>query len=730
MTAPVPTALPTEPVLLTGLASAALLDGRGDLELLREMRGAVVECGGVLGQCVRLTGAWRIGLRVGEEETTLPATRVAGAAVPGGWRTEHAWHDLRIVQETAAVSGVPGAVRTLTVTVLGSTGVDLRVTSSFRPVLAPVLVEGIEPHRFQLETHPEELRIRQRAFGLSVRSTVAPSFLFLNRGSWLGGRWSGRADEVGAEYSLVADPGTPATISLLVHGGLARDLDGAQAAAAAVLADPTAAAREVDADDRAWAAATPALYFPDAPALAQGYERARAGLRRLYCAPGDGMTGLVAGYPWYAALWGRDLAWMLEAVAWLGDLNWMRRSIDTALRYQCRADLALVGGEPGELPMQISPGPVFFYGTSDTTLYFPRRMEEWLLHSGGSELPEGWSEALDRTIEWGRARADPATGLLRHGGEAEEIAEATADLARVRYGIDAPDTTIWDSADRRDHAIDVQVLWWQALRVAERLGHPLPDTASGVEGRSLPDRVLDSVQRAYPWPEEGYLFDTVRDGRGAGPVRPNALRAVSAGMVDGEAARRIVARAARPDLSTAWGLRTRSSVDPAYDATAYHEGQVWTIATAWLADAALVAGDRELGVATLGRIAELLATPGLGANECFRGDRPEPFDSCFLLGFSVAPFVAILFRRLWGLDVDARRGALGVRPTFPAGWSGARLERLRVGAGSVDLDWTPTRLRVRWSGPGSLSVDAGTGPVSVENGAPRDLPLAGAREPS
>jgi len=719
---------PRTPVVLTGLASAAVLDGRGDLELMREMRGAEVECGGVLGQCVRLTGAWRVRLRLGETETGLPETCVGSAAVPGGWRTDHAWGDLRVVETVAAVSGVPGAVRTFEASTVGPTPLDLRVTSSFRPVLAPVLVEGIEPHRFQLEGHADQLRIRQRVFGLSIRSSVAPSYLFLNRGSWLGGRWSGRIDAIGAEFSLPVAPGAPTTLSLLVHGGLVRDLDAAEAAAGAVLADPGAAARAVDADDRAWTASTPSLTFPDAPTLTQGYERARAGLRRLYCAPGDELTGLVAGYPWYAALWGRDLAWMLEAVAWLGDFDWMRRSIDTAVRYQCRADLALVGGEPGEFPMQISPGPVFFYGTSDTTLYFPSRMEEWLDHSGTTEMPDGWAEALDRSVEWGRARADPETGLLRHGGEAEEIAAAIPELARVRYGIDAPDTTIWDSADRRDHAIDIQALWWQALDAAERLGAPSAGDGSGGSIASLRDRVAACVRRAYPWPAEEYLFDTVRDGRGEGPVRPNALRAVSAGLFEGDVARRLVARAAQPDLSTAWGVRTRSSADAGYDPTAYHEGQVWTIATAWLADAALAAGDRELGAATLVRIAELLARDELGPNECFRGDRPEPFDSCFLLGFSVAPFLTVLFRRLWGLRVDARRARLEVRPAFPSGWTNARMERLRVGNGTVDLNWTPTRLEVRWTGPGPLTVDGGTAPVVLTAGAAGAIPLGPVRE--
>ena len=718
------------PILLTGLASAALLDGGGDLVLPREMRGTPVEWGGVMGQCVRLASAWRFGLRAHEIDASLPATRLEGAPVPGGWRTRHAFEGIDLVHEVAAVSSVPGVVRTLRASTAAGDPVDLSVTSSFVPVLSPVLVEGIQPHRFEVTTSRDALRVRQREWGLSVRSSRPPDRLLVNRGSWLGGERRGRVEEIGTEYSLRVAPDAPASLSVLVFGGLDRDLDGFDGAAREVIADPAGAARAVAADDRAWTDRTPRLSFPEAPELERGYALARDALRRLYSAPGDGMTGLVAGYPWYSALWCRDLGWMLEALAWLGDLEWMQRSIDTVVRFQCRTSLPILGGEAGELPMQISPGPIFLYGTSDTTLYYPRLMDRWRRHSGAVELPERWPAALGRMLEWAQARADPATGLLRNGGEAEEIAVATGDVARIRYGIDAPDTTIWDSADRRSHAVDVQVLWWEALRAIADLEGSAPSRPGPAACRALADRVAASLRDLYPWPEEQYLYDSLRDGRGVAQIRPNALRATRAGLLPPPLARAIVARAVRDDLTAPWGVRTLSARDPTYDPTAYHEGQVWTIATAWLADAALEVGEPELGVEVLGRIARLLADERAGANECFRGDRPEPYDSCFLLGFSVAPFLATLFEGLWGLRVDARVGELTVRPRFPDGWRSARLERLRVGPGSVDLAWSPGRLAVRWTGPGILRVDAGAAPGTVAAGASTEVAVAPTHMPS
>jgi glycogen debranching enzyme len=413
---------------------------------------------------------------------------------------------------------------------------------------------------------------------------------------------------------------------------------------------------------------------------------------------------LVAGYPWYSSIWCRDLAWMLPAVLWLGDFDWVAQSLASVFRFQLHTEVPLLGGESGELPMQISPGPIFLYGTSDTTLYYPGLVAQYVRHSGDRTSAAGWSAVIDRILGWGLARTDAVTGLLRHGGEAEEIATATDRLTRIRYGIDSPDTTIWDSVNRREHAIDVQLLWRQALLAEAELRPAESAAPRGDEFAQTADRIGRSIRDLYPWPEEEYLYDSRCDGRPVARLRPNALRAVASGILDPGLSRALVLRAAKDDLTTPWGVRTLSTKDPGYDPRSYHDGEVWTIATAWAAEAALAVGENELGLRYLRTIGQRMDAEGGWANECYRGDRPEAFDSCFLLGFSVAPFLTTVFERLWGLSVDARDARLDVTPAFPPDWDSASLEQLRIGSGVAALDWRPERLRVSWSGPGMLSV--------------------------
>ena len=691
----------SSPVLLRTTTSAVLLDGRGDIELQREARGASVEWGGVYGQLVRLTGPWRLSLATPEGRFDLPATLESASHSGELFESRHRCGEVEVVQRIVPLGDAPGAVRTLALRHDAAEPVPAAVGSVLEPFLLPVLVEGIRPVSFDTAATDREVHVRHRGFALRLRSSVASSSWARDRTGWSGSPASGPVAELASAYDLTLEPGQEQELRFELLGGLERDLTVASGEKDRPIAEPLQVADALAREEGGWTASTPELSFPDAPALASGYRMARTALRRLYSRPGDGLTGLAAGFPWYAALWCRDIAWMIPALAWLGDLNWAADSLDSVLKFQSIADIPVVGGEAGELPMQIAPGPIFFYGTSDTTLYFPALAQRLRRHGLDPGRVAAWSEALQRAMAWGRKRTDPQTGLLRNGGEAAELAAATQSIGRVRYGIDAVDTTIWDSTDRRDHAVDLQVLWYQALAAAQELG--LVD--GGPEPFSVAaDHLANSVRAYYPWAREGYLYDSIRGGIPVAKVRPNALRAVSAGLLPPELARSVVRRAAGDDLSAPWGVRTLSSLDPGYSPEAYHDGQVWPIATAWAADAAFAAGEPELGVSYLATVGQAMAAEQGQANECYRGDRPEPFNSCFLLGLSVGPFLTTLFEGLWGLSVDASLPALTVRPNFPPGWRRASVDRLRIGDGSADLRVEAGGLTVDWRGNRPLQL--------------------------
>ncbi|HEY6238637.1 MAG TPA: amylo-alpha-1,6-glucosidase, partial [Thermoplasmata archaeon] len=477
---------------------------------------------------------------------------------------------------------------------------------------------------------------------------------------------------------------------------------------------------------REWLQRTPTLAFPDDARLERAYDLARGALRALYTQPDPSTTGLVAGYPWYAALWCRDLAWMLPAVLWMGDPEWTQAAIDTVFHFQARVRVPLLGAEVGELPMQISPGPVFLFGTSDTSLYYPELVRRLVQHTGRTDAARSWWPRLLAIAGWAQRKCDPGSGLFANGGEVSELRDAATTIGSMHFGFDAVDTTIWDSTDRRDHAVDLQVLHHRALSALAEVGRSIGEDADAAGWTSQAERIAAALNSRYGWAQESYLYDSLaRDGTPVPHLRPNALRVVSAGLLPPDRARAIVERASRPDLSTPWGVRTLSDRDPGFHPMAYHDGQVWTIATAWAADACFAVGDVARGMGYLHQNADRLIEENGLANECYRGDAYVPFDSCFLLGFSIAPFLSILFERVWGLSVDAVEGVLRVAPQFPEGWRSASLHHLRIGVGFVDLDWADAALEVAWEGPGTLQVVVEGTSARLAPGDRLGLPLPG-----
>lgn len=720
---------PDRPALVSGRAAWGLLAGDGEFSWYREMRGAPYDWAGVYAHGLRLTGRWQVRFDLEGTVFSLPSTlhrlRVRRSRVESG----HAVDGLDLVQTVVVPPGRPGLLREFVIANPGPAPRPLRVTTEFVPQLAPVLIEGLVPLEHEVEPDRGGPRIRALGSSLRLRTDPAPRAFSFDGRPWEGAAFGGRIGQVGAEIEATVPAHGRATVRLAIEGGLDSILGGPAGPRAPEpypLPSGSSAAAEVESELAGWTAATPTLTFPDAPALELGYNLARGALRALYADPAPGFQGLRAGYPWYADTWGRDLAWMLPAVLWMNDRAWFDGSIRSFLDYQAPSRLPFLAAEEGELPMQLAPGPIFLYGTSDTTLYFADRLDRYFRHTGADpERLRSLERPLERLARYREGKTDPVNGFLLNGGETDALRAAGRGTDRVRFGIDSPDQTIWDSVDRRDHAIDLQVLGVGALRAegAFRARFGRPEAARDLRSRA--SALSARIAEAYAWPEEGFLYDALRrDGRPVRHLRPNALLAAADRLLPEPMARRVVARARRADLTTPWGLRTLSSDDPGYRPHAYHDGQVWSIATAWAAAAALAVGEPEVGVEYLGTLAARYQEEGGLANECYRGDAPEPWNSCILLGFSVAPFLTTLFERLWGITPEMEADRLRVDPAFPAGWRSAGLENLRLGDGTFSAHYADGTLDVEWNGPRPLTLLNGPESTELVPGRARRIDVA------
>lgn len=196
----------------------------------------------------------------------------------------------------------------------------------------------------------------------------------------------------------------------------------------------------------------------------------------------------------------------------------------------------------------------------------------------------------------------------------------------------------------------------------------------------------------------------------------NAGQLLWAGAVVRERAGRVVRRLLADDMWSGWGIRTLSDRHAAYNPFSYQLGSVWPHDNAIIA-----AGFRAYGFdAEAARVARGL----FDAAERFSSRRlPELFaglprdEGSFpvqYLGANVPQAWASgamihLLATLLGLDADADTGVLRLRPLLPAWLTEVRLERLTVGAASVDV-----RLTRRADGTHELKVTNRHGHLEID----------------
>jgi predicted glycogen debranching enzyme len=368
-------------------------------------------------------------------------------------------------------------------------------------------------------------------------------------------------------------------------------------------------------------------------------------------ARGDG-NSVIAGYPWFSD-WGRDTMISLPGLTLVTGRFDVARNI---LR-------AFAGSmDEGMLPNRFpDAGETPEYNTVDATLWMFHAVSEFLRYTRDydfvrAELYQPLTDSIawhERGTRYG-IRVD-SDGLLEAGQAGVQLTWMDAKIGD------------WVVTPRVGKPVEIQALWYNALRVMEQLARAFDESRQAAHYARLAERARASFIQSFWNEHDGCLYDVVAANGPDRSLRPNQIFAVGLPhpVIEGDKARRVV-DVVEWELLTPYGLRTLSPRDPNYKGRyagdprsrdgAYHQGTVWP----WLLGPFLTAyikvhgydeQVRERAGRFLDPLRAHLGENGLGQiSEVFDGDPPHHAGGCIAQAWSVAEVL-----RAYIEDVKGRR---------------------------------------------------------------------------
>jgi predicted glycogen debranching enzyme len=345
---------------------------------------------------------------------------------------------------------------------------------------------------------------------------------------------------------------------------------------------------------------------------------------------------VIAGYHWFAD-WGRDTMIALPGLTLTTGRTEIAKSI--LREFAHHVDRGML---PNRFP---DAGETPEYNTVDATLWYFEAVRSLLQHTNDYQFIRDLYDVLKDIVEWHSKGTRyhihvDEDGLLYSGEPGVQLTWMDAKVGD------------WVVTPRHGKPVEIQALWYNALRVMEHLAGEFNDIPAENRFSAMADKACDSFNNVFWNDEGGYLYDVVDGNSIDASIRPNQIIAVSLSnsMVSITRARSILNLVQR-ELLTPRGLRTLSpndsqyigeyKGDPATRDGAYHQGTVWP----WLMGPFITAynktfgneAGREFANKWFAQFKEHLGEACLGqVSEIFDGDAPHTPRGCVAQAWSVS----------------------------------------------------------------------------------------------
>jgi len=353
-------------------------------------------------------------------------------------------------------------------------------------------------------------------------------------------------------------------------------------------------------------------------------------------ATGDEVRTVIAGYHWFTD-WGRDTMISLEGLTLTTgrytEAGWILRTFAHYIRHGLIPNLFPEGKNEG------------LYHTADATLWFFHALDRYMEYTADRAtlrliLPK-LKEVVNQHLHGTRfgIRVDPQDALLAQGAEGYQLTWMDAKVEG------------WVVTPRRGKAVEINALWFNALKLLEDWCHAENDQTAAHALHKQAARAQHSFNERFWYADGHYLYDLIDGEHGNDSAcRPNQVLTLSLKhpVLDRERWKPVL-ECVRDKLLTPVGLRTLSAEHPDYKAkyfgdlrardAAYHQGTVWAWLIGPFIDAWLRAypEDRKGARKLLESFAPHLDEAAVGSiSEIFDAEAPFTPRGCIAQAWSVA----------------------------------------------------------------------------------------------
>lgn len=350
---------------------------------------------------------------------------------------------------------------------------------------------------------------------------------------------------------------------------------------------------------------------------------------------------ILAGYPWFGD-WGRDTMIALPGLTLSTGRYEDARSIFLTFVKYC---------SEGMLPNKFPDweGEELMYNTIDASLWFFYAVDEYVKASGDydfikKEVYPALKEILDYHVKGTRykIKLDEKDGLLSGGDYKTQLT-----WMDVKY-------EGWAVTPRYGKAVEINALWYNALKVMENFSEKFNDDFSGY------NKYIELIEKNYIntfWNEKNQsLYDYITEGEISDDIRPNQIFAVSLpySLLNEEQSKKVV-NMVYEKLYTVNGLRSLDKENDKYigiykgtlfqrDAS-YHQGTVWSWPLGHFLSAHYkVYNDKEkIKLLSDGLKNHFYQEACINnVSEVFDGDSPNYGRGCFAQAWSVGELLRVL----------------------------------------------------------------------------------------